>query len=109
MIQSITKESLFTPEQLIRAIKKGDYTKRKSKTIKGKQPLQETATLAKSVVGGPFPDSGTASRLMVGDIWQDRPVSALLKLLGPATVADIAYMKPLGLKPTEAALRAPGS
>lgn len=109
MIQAITKEGLFTPEQLIRAIKKGDYTKRKSKTLKGKQPLQETATLAKSVIGGPFPDSGTASRLMVGDIWTERPMSSLLKLLGPATVADIAYMKPFGLKPTEAALRAPGS
>ena len=94
--------------QIIQAIKKGDYTKLKSKTIKGQQPLQETAELAESVVGGPFPDSGTASRLMVGDVLS-QPISGLAKLFGPAAVADIAYMKPFGLKPTEALLRAPGS
>ena len=33
----------------------------------------------------------------------------MIKLAGPAAMADIAYMKPFGLKPTEALLRAPGS
>lgn len=108
MIQALTKEKIFTPNQILRAIKKGDYTKTKSKTIKGTQPLQKTAELAESVIGGPFPDSGTASRLMVGDVLS-KPVSGFLKLLGPAAAADIAYMKPFGLKPTEALLRAPGS
>ena len=108
MIQALTKEKIFTPNQILRAIKKGDYTKTKSKTIKGTQPLQKTAELAESVIGGPFPDSGTASRLMVGDVLS-QPVSGFLKLLGPAAAADIAYMKPFGLKPTEALLRAPGS
>tara|TARA_R110001632_G_C11337018_1_gene417038 strand:+ start:705 stop:2225 length:1521 start_codon:yes stop_codon:yes gene_type:complete len=108
MIKALTKEKIFTPNQIIQAIKKGDYTKLKSKTIKGQQPLQETAELAESVVGGPFPDSGTASRLMVGDVLS-QPISGLAKLFGPAAVADIAYMKPFGLKPTEALLRAPGS
>ncbi len=108
MIQALTKEKIFTPNQILRAIKKGDYTKTKSKTIKGTQPLQKTAELAESVIGGPFPDSGTASRLMVGETLS-QPVSGFLKLLGPAAAADIAYMKPFGLKPTEALLRAPGS
>ena len=108
MIQALTKEKIFTPNQILRAIKKGDYTKTKSKTIKGTQPLQKTAELAESVIGGPFPDSGTASRLMVGDVLS-QPVSGFVKLLGPAAAADIAYMKPFGLKPTEALLRAPGS
>jgi len=108
MIQALTKEKIFTPNQILRAIKKGDYTKTKSRTIKGKQPLQETAELTESVLGGPFPDSGTASRLMVGDVLS-QPVTGFAKLLGPAAMADIAYMKPFGLKPTEALLRAPGS
>ena len=108
MIQALTKDKIFTPNQILRAIKKGDYTKTKSKTIKGKQPLQKTSELAESVLGGPFPDSGTASRLMVGDVLS-QPVSGMIKLAGPAAMADIAYMKPFGLKPTEALLRAPGS
>ena len=68
MENAIVNEGIFTPAQLLRAVKKQDETLRKRQTIAGKQPLQETAEQAQQILGSQFPETGTASRLLAQDI-----------------------------------------
>jgi len=71
MASAIAKEGVFTPAQLLRGIRKTDKSKYKTQSSKGNRPLQDTADLASEIVGNAFPDSGTASRLITGDIVTD--------------------------------------
>tara|TARA_Y100000114_G_C11737332_1_gene316971 strand:+ start:25 stop:1536 length:1512 start_codon:yes stop_codon:yes gene_type:complete len=105
MQQAVIKEGIFTPAQILRAIKKTDKTKRKVKTIAGQQPLQETALLGEQVLGNIFPDSGTASRLLAQDVIIN-PVK-LGKLAPPAIASEALMSRPFGRSPTTGILTLP--
>jgi hypothetical protein len=105
MLQAATQEGIYTPAQLLRAIRKADTTKRKKQVLKGQAPLQETAELAQSVLTSSFPDLGTASRLLAQDVIIN-PLK-LGKLVGPAITSELLMSRPFGRSPTTGLLTAP--
>jgi hypothetical protein len=105
MQQAVIKEGIFTPAQILRAIKKTDKTKRKVKTIAGQQPLQETALLGEQILGNTFPDSGTASRLLAQDVIINP--ARISKLAIPAIASDVLMSRPFGRSPTTGILTLP--
>ena len=107
MAQSAIRDGIFTPAQLLRALRKADKSKRKRKLLKGQMPLQKTAELAEDVLGGAFPDSATASRLVAAGVFE-RPIENLSQLVGPAMLADLVYQRPFGVSPTMGLLQTPG-
>lgn len=98
MESAIVNEGIFTPAQLLRAIKKQDETLRKRQTIAGKKPLQETAEQAQQVLGSQFPETGTASRLLAQDIILDP--TKLVTLGPPAILSELAMARIAGMSPT---------
>ena len=64
-LSAVTKPG-FSPGQLISASKKNDPTKGKVGTILGKGQLQNIANTGQDVIGMTLPDSGTATRGLVG-------------------------------------------
>ena len=102
MQQAVIQEGVFTPAQLIRAIKKADKTKRKTRVIKGDNTLQETAEQASKVLGTSYPDSGTASRLLAQDVIINP--TRLAKLVGPAAMSEVLMSRPFGMSPVTGAL-----
>ena len=82
-------QGIFSTKQFLNALKQNDMSIGKKSTARGEGFLKETAQLADDVMGGAIPDSGTASRLITGNISVD-PVKALA--YAPATIAsEIAY------------------
>ncbi|MAV99795.1 MAG: hypothetical protein CML81_08390 [Rhodobiaceae bacterium] len=98
MENAIVNEGIFTPAQLLRAVKKQDETLRKRQTIAGKQPLQETAEQAQQILGSQFPETGTASRLLAQDIIIDP--TKLVTLGPPAILSELAMARIGGMSPT---------
>ncbi len=98
MENAIVNEGIFTPAQLLRAVKKQDETLRKRQTIAGKQPLQETAEQAQQILGSQFPETGTASRLLAQDIILDP--TKLVTLGPPAILSELAMARIGGMSPT---------
>ena len=89
METAVSKGGLYTPSQLLRAIKKADTSKYSVQTSKGKRPLQSTAQLGKDVIGDAFPDSGTASRIISGNIVTD--LGEGLPFIPPAMLTSLMY------------------
>ena len=104
MQQAVINEGVFTPAQLLRAIRKADSTMRKTGVIKGEAPLQATAETMQNVLGSGFPESGTASRLLAQDIILN-PLKAG-KLVVPGLASELLMSRPLGMSPTTGLLGA---
>tara|TARA_Y100000592_G_scaffold65422_1_gene101775 strand:- start:567 stop:2165 length:1599 start_codon:yes stop_codon:yes gene_type:complete len=82
-------EGIFSTNQFLNALKQNDASIGKKITARGEGFLRETGELAQSVMGNYIPDSGTASRLITGNISVD-PMKALA--YAPATiVSELAY------------------
>jgi hypothetical protein len=82
-------EGIFSTSQFLNALKQNDSSIGKKMTARGEGILRETGELAQNVMGNYMPDSGTASRLITGNISVD-PVKALT--YAPATiVSELAY------------------
>lgn len=60
------KDGVFTPAQLLNAVKSGDKSVRKSAFARGDALMQDLAESAKNVMPSSVPDSGTASRIFTG-------------------------------------------
>jgi len=105
MQQAVIQEGVFTPAQLLRAIKKADKTKRKKQVIAGQAPLQQTAEEAQAILGSSFPDTGTASRLLAQGIIQQP--SGLAGLSPTAFASSVIQARPFGYSPTTGILTAP--
>lgn len=63
-----TEGGVFTPAQLLNAVKAGDKTKDKRAFAEGTAYLQDLAGPAKRVLANQYPDSGTAGRVMMGGL-----------------------------------------
>lgn len=104
MASAIAREGVFTPAQLLRGIRKTDKSKFKTRSSKGNLPLQKTAELANEVVGNAFPDSGTASRIITGNIVTD--ATEAIPFIAPGLLSSAMY-SPVGRPLTNAIIRAP--
>ena len=91
MQAAVIQEGVFTPAQIQRAIAKSDRTSRKMNVITGKAPLQDTANTMAQVLGQGYPDSATASRLLVSDVLQNPLKGA--KLIAPSIVSEAAMSR----------------
>jgi hypothetical protein len=60
------ENGVFSPAQLLSAVKASDQSVRKGAFARGDALMQGFAENAKSVLGGKLPDSGTATRLLAG-------------------------------------------
>lgn len=59
-------EGVFTPGQLMTAVRMGDKSVRDRATARGTALMQDLASAGTSVLGNKVPNSGTADRLMLG-------------------------------------------
>jgi len=101
---AIAREGVFTPAQLLRGIKKTDKSKYKRKSSRGGQPLQSTSELANEVIGNAFPDSGTASRIITGNIVTD--ATEAIPFIAPGLLSSLMYSN-VGRPVTNAVIRTP--
>jgi len=60
------REGIFTPDQLLSAIRAQENTVRKRGYARGDAMLQEFAETAQNVIGNTYPDSGTTGRILSG-------------------------------------------
>ena len=104
MASAIAREGVFTPAQLLRGIKKTDKSKYKTKSSKGNRPLQQTTDLANEIIGNAFPDSGTASRIITGNIVTD--ATEALPFVAPGLLSSLMYSG-AGRPVTNAVIRTP--
>ena len=65
-------KGIFTTEQLLDAIKQADPTKGKTNTAKGQSFLQQFAEKGNDVLAKVTPGSGTASRIVGGEMIRDK-------------------------------------
>ena len=93
VIKSAKNQGLFTPSQMIGTMKKLDPSKGKKDFAKGKLPMQKETQIAEQTLGGRFPESGTASRIIAGGMVQD-PGKAFVYAI-PGIGSDIAYSRPV--------------
>ena len=91
MQNAIINEGVFTPAQLQRAILKSDRTNRKLKVLTGDAPLQKSVEEMAAVLGQGFPETGTASRLLMQDSINN-PLR-LAKLIPPGIASEIAMSR----------------
>lgn len=75
------EEGVFTPNQLLSAVRSGDVTRGKTSFARGNAFMQDFAEAGKTALGGKVPDSGTAGRNAIWEI--------------PAALAGLSYMHPL--------------
>ncbi len=59
-----TREGIFTPAQMLSALRNNDFSKDKLRFAKGVVPLQDLGEAANRVLGNHVPDSGTGGRLL---------------------------------------------
>lgn len=75
------KEGVFTPAQLLNAVKATDSSLRKRAFSRGEAMLQDVAQQGEKTIGGMYPDSGTAGRALAalgaGGAYMYNPALAL--------------------------------
>jgi hypothetical protein len=62
--RSTRADQIFTPEQLLSAVKSLDSSKRKGAFARGQARMQETAEAGRGVLGTTVPESGTSPRML---------------------------------------------
>lgn len=64
--RSGAKEGVFTPAQLLQAVRATDQSLRHKQFAQGSALFQDIAKEAEKVLGGKYPDPGTAGRVLLG-------------------------------------------
>jgi hypothetical protein len=106
-----TKEGVFTPAQLLSASKATDSSLRKGQFARGGALMQDVAEQGKQNIGGGYPDSGTAGRMLgalgAGGAYVTNPLLALGEAGIAATYASPkvrnALVSLIAKRPDEAA------
>lgn len=92
--QAANKDGVFTPAQLMSAVKGADKSTRKRAVARGEALMQDTALAGQNVLGNKYPDSGTAGRLAAaGGIGAAGYMNPLV--LGGVGVGGAAYTRPV--------------
>lgn len=87
------KEGVFTPAQLMSAVKGADKSTRGRAAARGEALMQDTATIGQNILGNKYPDSGTAGRILAaGGLGAAGYANPLL--LGAGAVGSAAYTRP---------------
>lgn len=92
-------QGVFTPAQMLSAVRQSDPSIRKGAFARGEAPMQQLAETAKSVLGNKVPDSGTPFRSLVvaaptlGALYMANPAAAVGTGLGGAAAVG-AYTRP---------------
>lgn len=68
MAATRNKDEIFSPDQLLTAVRAKDITKDKSAFARGVSRMQPLAEAGKKVLSSAYPDSGTAGRTMLTDL-----------------------------------------
>ena len=82
-------KGIFTSEQFLDAIKQADPTKGKTNTAKGQSFLQQFAEKGNDVLAKVTPDSGTASRIVGGEVVRDK--ARMTQAFIGSLLGEIAY------------------
>jgi len=82
-------QGIFSTSQFLNALKQNDSSIGKKMTAKGEGFLRETGELAQNIMGNYVPDSGTASRIVTGNITVD-PIKSLQYVI-PGIASELAY------------------
>lgn len=82
-------EGIFGTRQFLNALKQNDTSLNKRMTAKGKGFLRESGELANRVLGSTMADSGSASRLVSGNVASDP--SQVLRFLPASLASNILY------------------
>lgn len=111
------EEGVFTPHHLLSAVRSGDKSARKGAFARGDALLQKLAETGKTVMGGKYPDSGTAGRtlqagLALGGGYMIDPsiaagalaASSLYTRPGQALAQTLLTRRPAGAAPIRALL-----
>ncbi|CAB5212900.1 hypothetical protein UFOVP191_62 [uncultured Caudovirales phage] len=93
-------EGVFTPAQLMGAVKKADNSVGKGAMATGDALMQDIATAGQNVLPNKIPNSGTAERIGIGAI-----LGGGLGLLSPAALAGGALATAAYTKPGQAVIR----
>ena len=96
-------EGIFSTKQFLNAIKQADMSPNKTMTATGKGLMTKTAREGDQIFGDFIPDSGTASRLIAGDVAISP--TALTRYVLPTIGSQILYGGSRGL--TRGLLNAP--
>lgn len=91
---SANQGGVFTPAQLMGAVKKADKSVRGRAVARGEALMQETAEAGQNVLGNKYPDSGTAGRLMAGGLGAGAAYIDPLLIAGMGTGAGL-YTRPV--------------
>ena len=97
-------EGIFTPKQLLNALKKTDITPGKKATKLQKGIVTKIAREGQELLGDFVPDSGTASRLIAGKSVYDP--KTILSYISPSFISSLLYGP--GRVPTRGILNVPG-
>lgn len=87
------EDGVFTPAQLLQAVKAGDKTKDHRAFAEGTAYLQDLAGPAKRVLASQYPDSGTAGRFLMGGLLGGAGLASPASLVGAAGAAGL-YTQP---------------
>ncbi len=85
---------VFTPAQLLNAVKGLDKSMHKRQFVQGRAPVQDLAEAGKEVLGSTLPTSGTAERAMVGAGLLGGAAYAEPMTLAAGGLAALAYTAP---------------
>jgi hypothetical protein len=105
---STTGDNLFSPKQLLAAIKSLDKSSGKRLTFEGKKPLQDIATKANQIISNVTPDSGTASRGTVSALALGAGTAVEPTTAGVTAAILAAYQNPATKRALLEATRAGG-
>lgn len=98
-----TDQGIFTPEQFSNAVRMADQSKRHGAYAKGEALMQDLSDAGRDVLGNKLPDSGTATRAMVGAIGAGIVDPSVLATMGAAA---LPYTR-LGMGATNALMSGP--
>jgi hypothetical protein len=88
------EEGVFTPAQLESAVRQSDRSVRKGAFARGAAPMQDLSGVATSVLGSKVPDSGTATRGMIGAVGAGGALGAVSPMAaGVSGLLTLPYSK----------------
>lgn len=85
------KDGVFTPSQLLSAVRSTDQSFRHKQFAEGSALFQDVASKAEKVIGGKYPDTGTAGRVLFGGLGAGAEYAAAPQLLGLEAALTGAY------------------
>ena len=91
VVKANKTKGIFTTEQFLNSLAEADMSVGKTMTAKGKTIFGDLPEIGQEVLGKTIPDSGTASRLVSGNLLGSGGLPEFFKTLGLSALGDVAY------------------